>query len=168
MVSKKKSVHDASRKNCLSLSCGELSLKRACPLPCRNKFPDSRLNDFIIHWFTHPFIFSSLIKLIHWFTRLLVQCVTASLIHWLIDSKIHRFIGSQVQLLSRARILSHAIRISTTMFSIVHAPHNVNRSMRLHRINCVYTLVIFRSNFIFSYLSPWPVPDTIWETRRRF
>ena len=157
-----------AEKNCLSLSCGELSLKRACPLPCRNKFPDSRLNDFIIHWFTHPFIFSSLIKLIHWFTRLLVQCVTASLIHWLIDSKIHRFIGSQVQLLSRARILSHAIRISTTMFSIVHAPHNVNRSMRLHRINCVYTLVIFRSNFIFSYLSPWPVPDTIRETRRRF
>lgn len=71
-------------------------------------------------------------------------------------------------MLNGTHILSHAIRITTIMLSIVHAPHNVNRSLRLHRMDCFFTLVIFRRNFIFSHLSPQRVPDTIWETRRQF
>ena len=103
---KKKSVHDASRKKLFVLVMWRVILKTRLPIAMQEQVPrlqTQRLHYSLVH---HPFIFSSLIKLIHWFTRLLVQCVTASLIHWLIDSKIHRFIGSQVQLLSRARILS--------------------------------------------------------------
>ena len=40
-----------------------LRLKTRLPIATQEQAPDSRLHDFIIHWFTHPFIFFPIIFL---------------------------------------------------------------------------------------------------------
>ena len=108
----------------------------------------------LIHPFIRSFI-ASLVRrfiawiVIHWFVGSLIQWFTVhvhcSCIHWFIDLLIHS--GSCAWFLS-----CHFVGISTTVCSLVDAPHNFNTSWFLHLKNIfighvlpVVVLYVFRN-----------------------
>ena len=87
-----------------------------------------------MHWCIGSLLHWTIDSLIHRLTESSIHWFIHSLIHWFIDSLAHWFIDAVlVHSLSCARILScHFIGISTTISTLVDAPHNFNRSGLLH------------------------------------